>query len=407
MPASTPARRTARSTVVRALLVAFVVLVFLACGLTTLVAISTETGLTGLVAGFVLALVPVSVVVPALLWLDRFEAEPTSLVLFAFAWGAVVATAIALVLNTYSLVLLRDSGGDVQASSVLVAPFVEEACKGAAVVLVVLWRRRDFDGVVDGIVYAGLAGIGFAFTENVLYLGRALAESGTQGLAVTFVLRAVLGPFAHPLFTMATGVGIGLAVRSRHRVTRVVAPVVGYLVAVTLHGLWNLSAVAGLRGFLSLYVLVQVPIFLAAVSFALWARRREVRLVADHLGVYAASGWFVPAEVEMLGSTAGRRQARSWARRTGGPVAARAMRGFQDVSTDLAFHRDRLVRGTVQDEGRAVEREPAAPGGRAPVRFRRALRPLAARGGRQEPRRAKSLAHTQLVRYLPHEPLRR
>ncbi len=101
----------------------------------------------------------------------------------------------------------------------------------------------------------------------------------------------------------------------------------GWLVAVTLHGLWNLSAVAGLRGFVSAYVVLQVPIFLAAVAFALWARRREGRLIGRHLVVYAETGWLTPAEVQMLASMPARRRARALARASrrggGGPRDAR------------------------------------------------------------------------------------
>ena len=342
---------------VRALLGLVVVLVFLACGLLTVLAIGSSTGLTGLTAGFVFALVPVFVVVPAFLWLDRFEAEPTSSLLFAFAWGAVVATFLALLVNSYSLVLLREAGGDPTVTSVLVAPWVEETCKGAAVLLVLLWRRREFDGVVDGIVYAGLAGVGFAFTENVLYFGRSLQESGTAGLAVTFVLRGLFSPFAHPLFTICTGIGLGVAVTTRRAPVRVVAPLVGWLSAVALHALWNLSAVAGLQGFLGIYVLVQVPIFLAAVGFALWARRREARLVTRHLQVYAASGWFTPEEVAMLGSMRERRRARAWAQSVGGTGGKRAMGAFQSAATELAFLRERALRGALPpDDARQAER---------------------------------------------------
>jgi len=350
-------RLTARSRVARGLLVVFAVVLFVACALLTLMVIGSETGVTGLVTGFVVALVPVLVVVPALLWLDRFEAEPTSLLLFTFAWGAVVATFVALVVNTYSTVLLRDAGGDISTTAVLVAPWVEETAKGSVVLLVLLLRRREFDGVVDGIVYAGLAGVGFAFTENVLYLGRALQEGGTAGLAVTFVLRAVFGPFAHPLFTMATGIGLGVAATTRRRWLRVVAPLVGWLCAVGLHALWNLSAVAGLRGFITLYVVVQVPIFVAAVTFALWARRREGRLIGRHLQVYERSGWFTPAEVVMLGSMPQRRAARSWAGSVAGSSGRRAMRAFQGSASELAFLRDRMARGTAADDARDVERE--------------------------------------------------
>ncbi|HKG51692.1 MAG TPA: PrsW family intramembrane metalloprotease [Actinomycetales bacterium] len=354
-PVTTP-HRTARSRVVRWLLGFVVVLVFLACALLTVLAIGSNTGFFGLTAGFVFALVPVCVVVPAFLWLDRFEAEPTSSLVFAFAWGAVVATFLALLVNSYSIVLLREAGGDPTVTSVLIAPWVEETCKGAAVLLILLWRRREFDGVVDGIVYAGLAGVGFAFTENVLYFGRSLQESGTAGLAVTFVLRGVFSPFAHPLFTMCTGIGLGVAVTTRRRGVRVMAPLVGLLCAVGLHGLWNLSAVAGLRGFLGIYVLVQVPIFLAAVGFALWARRREARLVTRHLQVYAASGWFTPEEVAMLGSMGERRRARAWAHSVGGSAGKRAMAGFQNAATELAFLRDRSLRAAVPDDARQAER---------------------------------------------------
>jgi RsiW-degrading membrane proteinase PrsW (M82 family) len=351
-----PVRRTARSQVTRVLLILLLVVVLAACGLLTLLIISSQTGVTGLVTGFVVALVPVLIVVPALLWLDRFEAEPTSLLLFAFAWGALVATFVALLVNSYSLVLLQDAGGDISSTAVLVAPWVEETAKGSAVLLVLLVRRREFDGVVDGIVYAGLAGVGFAFTENVLYLGRALEEGGTGGLVVTFVLRGLFGPFAHPMFTMAIGIGLGVAAVTRRRWLRVVAPLLGWLSAVGLHALWNLSAVAGLRGFITLYVLVQVPIFLAAVAFALWARRRESRLIGRHLSVYAASGWFTPAEVQMLTSMSGRRAARGWAGSVAGGGGRHAMAAFQAAATELAFARDRMSRGTAAPDARDVER---------------------------------------------------
>lgn len=350
-----PVRQTARSTVLRGMLVALVTAVFAAIGLLTLLIISADTGVTGLVTGFVVALVPVFIVAPALLWLDRFEAEPTSLLLFAFAWGAVVATFVSLLANSYSLVLLQGVGGDVATVAVLAAPWVEETAKGSVVLLIFLIRRREFDGVIDGIVYAGLAGVGFAFTENVLYLGRALQEGGTAGLVATFVLRGVFAPFAHPLFTMAIGIGLGVAVTTRRRWLRVVAPVVGWCCAVAMHSLWNLSAVAGLRGFVTAYVLVQVPIFLAAIAFALWARRREGRLIGRHLQVYERSGWFTPAEVAMLASMPGRRAARAWAGAAGGSSGRRAMRAFQSTGTDLAFLRDRMGRGTAGADAREAE----------------------------------------------------
>lgn len=320
------------------------------CALLTLLVITSETGVIGLVTGILLAMIPVFPVVGAYLWLDRYEAEPPSLLLFTFAWGAAVATFGALVINTASSEAIRASGGDPGTGVVLVAPFVEEGFKGLAVLLVLLLRRREFDGIVDGLVYAGMAGAGFAFLENVLYLGRGLAHGGGRGLAFVFVLRCVVSPFAHPLFTGATGVGVGLAARSRRPSVRVLAPLGGYLVAVSLHGAWNLSALTGLSGFVAAYIAVQLPVLALFVALALVARAREGRLIARHLAVYATTGWLAPGEVGMLASLPARRQARRWAAAEGGPPARKAMRDFQEIASELAFLRERMLRGTAAED---------------------------------------------------------
>ena len=46
--------------------------------------------------------------------------------------------------------------------------------------LLLWWRRNELDGILDGIVYAGMVGIGFAFIENILYL--AAAYNGADGV---------------------------------------------------------------------------------------------------------------------------------------------------------------------------------------------------------------------------------
>ena len=51
----------------------------------------------------------------------------------------------------------------------VVAPFVEEFAKGLFVVAIVVLRRDQLHGVLDGIVYGALVGIGFAFTEDIFY----------------------------------------------------------------------------------------------------------------------------------------------------------------------------------------------------------------------------------------------
>lgn len=348
-----PAPRRPRVFATLAWVAAFTVLA--GCVLLTVLVITSETGALGLVTGGVLAALPVFPVVAVYLWLDRYEAEPPSLLLLAFLWGAGVATLTALVINTASVAAIQQAGGDPTAGAVFVAPVVEETMKGLAIVVILLVRRREFDGVVDGIVYAGMAGIGFAFVENVLYLGRTLMEAGTAGTVFVFVLRCLASPFAHPLFTAATGIGLGLAVRARNPLLKVVYPLLGWAVAIVLHGAWNASASSGLGGFVVGYVAFQVPVFLAFAALAVYARRREGRLIGRHLQVYCSTGWLSPAEVQMLSSIPRRREARAWASRTGGAAARRAMRDFQEMASELAFLRERMVRGSAPADARTTE----------------------------------------------------
>jgi RsiW-degrading membrane proteinase PrsW (M82 family) len=319
------------------------------CALVTIGFIGISTGPVGAGVGLLLALLPVYPVAASLLWLDRLEAEPWSLLLFAAVWGGTAAVVMSLF---FSLGAVWVTGASEAESAVVVAPVVEEVAKGLAIVGVLLIRRREFDGVVDGIVYAGMAGLGFAFVENVLYLGSAFLDGGVPGALATFVGRGVMGPFAHPMFTAAFGIGVGLAVRTRNPLARVAYPLVGLVAAMGLHALWNYLS---LTNFLVGYVLVQVPIFAGFVTFAVLARRREARLVARHLQPYVTSGWLTPVEHTMLSSSSGRRQAREWASRTAGRSGRAAMQEFQGIASELAFLRERMEHGAARPDAQQSE----------------------------------------------------
>ncbi len=306
------------------------------------------------------ALVPLGIVIPTFLWLDRFESEPTRYLVLAFLWGALVAAVVAAVFNTGAIAVLEaaaDREGALQTTAVLVAPFVEEAAKGALVLLVWWVLRREFDGVTDGMVYAGICAAGFAFTENINYLAQAYVDGGGEALTGTFVARCLLSPFAHPMFTVLFGVGVGVAATSRTWLPRILGPLLGYLLAVLSHALWNLAAVSGGRGMVVVYLLVEVPIFLAFIGFVVWTRRREGRLIGQFLRPYADAGWLSAAEVAMLSSMPQRREARAWARANTGRAGLAAMRSFQDTASELALLRRRMYHSAADDRARAHERE--------------------------------------------------
>jgi protease PrsW len=341
---------------VRGVLIGLLALLMAASGLVVLGSETTSTGVAGFLIGVGLAVLPLPIVIAALRWVDRYEPEPKGLLIFAFFWGATVAALIAAVLNTASAIIVArtsDAGHGMATTAVLIAPWVEEAAKGAAILAIFLFRRKEFDGIVDGIVLAGFVGVGFAFTENVLYFGRAFLSGNehtgvTGGLfaaGTTFVLRGVLAPFAHPLFTTMTGIGLGIAARGRPGPARVLAPIGGYLLAVALHATWNYSSLSGLHGFLVGYVLIMVPVFLVTLAVATWSRRREGATVARWLPVYVQAGWLADEDVAMLASMPRRRQATEWAERTYGGASSRALQEFQLAGTELAFLRERAERG--------------------------------------------------------------
>ncbi|MHA6624105.1 PrsW family intramembrane metalloprotease [Pseudonocardia sichuanensis] len=329
------------------------------CGLVVLGLVGNSVGTAGVLVGALGALLPVVPVVATFLWIDRWEPEPPRTLLFAFLWGACFAALTALLINTSASIVVEQalgSGSGDLLGAVVVAPVVEEAVKGAFLVGLLVFRRREFDGVVDGIVYAGLVAAGFAFTENILYLGRAFTEDAGVGqvgsVLAVLVLRGVFSPFAHPLFTAMIGIGAGVAARTTSVAVRIAAVTIGFLVAVALHSLWNTSAsVPGNSLFLVVYGFVMVPVFLALVAVVVWQRRREQRIVAAQLPGFAAAGWIVPSEVPLLASMAGRQGWRAAVRRRSGRKVAKAVADYQAAVTELAFLRHRLARGTVGAHG--------------------------------------------------------
>jgi protease PrsW len=325
---------------------------------------------TALVTGMILASIPLAPLIACYLWLDRYEPEPRHLLTMGLGWGAFVATAAALLLQLFEPVIFRSTDAFM---ATVVAPVTEEGAKGLFILLLLFYRRQELDGILDGIVYAGMVGIGFAFTENILYLTSAYmgsdGQSGGLGGAVgLFVVRCVFGPFAHPFFTAFTGIGIGIAVTSRNRTVRVLAPLGGYLVAVAAHSSWNAALmVDGGRDALATYFFLMVPAFLLLTGFAVWSRRREGHVLTAALSDCARRGFLDPAEVPWLARIPARRFARRYAENTGGKVARRTMVAYQNEAVELGFLHSRYLRGVPPPDFVAL--------GQQHVERMRALRP--------------------------------
>jgi RsiW-degrading membrane proteinase PrsW (M82 family) len=330
------------------------------CGVLSLGIIAGDLGMQAFGMGFIVAIVPVPVYVVLALWLDRFEPEPARTLWQTFAWGATVAVFVALMVNMLSQDVLAVVAGPDAAElfgSIVTAPVVEELAKGFALLVLFRELKDEFDGVVDGVVYAAMVGLGFAMIENVQYYGAAIAD-GAQSSVVTFFLRGMVSPFAHPLFTSMFGIGLGI-VRERHGEGRSwAAPFLGLTVAIALHSLWNLAA--SFEGwFFALYVMVMLPTFIGVLTLIYLSLRREARVLRQHLEPLVGQGVLTDAELECLCQVRTRMGASITAWRRGGIPHWRARRELHRVASELAFHRWRVLRGlTLGPEGDA-EREAA------------------------------------------------
>lgn len=262
-----------------------------------------SVGIIPAVIAAVVAFTPAMFYLLPFIWLDRYDPEPFWLLALAFAWGALVAIIVSFIVNTgvgigVAVGIGGQEGliiGDI-VGSVISAPVVEEASKGVGLLILLVFFRRYFDDVLDGIVFAGVIALGFATVENVLYYGRAIGQGGLAGLVILFFLRGILSPFAHVTFTAATGIGCGIARESHNMLVRIAMPVLGYFVAVLLHAFWNGMAVfGGLETFLLGYLILEIPFFLIFVVFALLIMRRQNRILKDMLAIDVAQG-LIPQE---------------------------------------------------------------------------------------------------------------
>ncbi|MCJ7700424.1 MAG: PrsW family intramembrane metalloprotease [Anaerolineales bacterium] len=170
----------------------------------------------GFITSLLFGFVPMLVFSGILYWLDRYEKEPKLVLGVVFTWGAIVAAGAAFLINTIlGMGVYSITGSDIfteLTTGSLVAPIIEETLKGLAVLLVYLIFRSEFDSLLDGSVFAGIAALGFAATENSYYIyNYGFLEGGYRDLFQLVFIRVILVGWQHPFYTAFIGIGLALA----------------------------------------------------------------------------------------------------------------------------------------------------------------------------------------------------
>lgn len=300
---------------------------------------------------------------------DRFRPQRLLLWWLALGWGACVATFLSLHINTWAseqLSIVGDGDPTTGArAAIYIAPFVEEAAKATVLFGIAMLVRYQLVTKLSGVTLAGLSAAGFAFTENIIYYARAIMysssriDTGDVDSAVREIvwLRGFWTAFGHPLFTMMTGLGLIVALRTHSKVVRVLAPLIGFLLAALLHMIFNSQATfaSGPMRYL-IYFGVALPMVASAVIYVVRQLFKESRKIRARLTDYVRMGWLNPVDPEV----ASRVRRRAWAllvAGTRGWGVLRATLSLQRTLTELAYLRDAEVKGVIDTAGqqRATE----------------------------------------------------
>lgn len=190
---------------------------------------------------------------------DRVEPEPWPVIARTYLLGG-LSVLPALALEAPLRSLLAGGGASWQAveaavvgvglvAGVVAVGFIEEGVKWLAA-----WqgafRSPAFSQVVDGLIYGGVAGLGFATAENLLY-------GASLGWSVGPV-RSLVTSWVHAAFSGMAGLGTAW---NRFRGPDSRAGIGLFLSAVLLHAAYNLVIITGLMTPLLLLATVFLLVF--------------------------------------------------------------------------------------------------------------------------------------------------
>lgn len=336
-----------------------------ACSLVAIIVLAVvvaQRGPAPATAGFLLALLPVPLILAVILLIDRLEPEPRALLAAIFGAGAGVAGIIALLghVTGSAAIAIPELGPhagravSISVGAAITAALVAESLKGLVLLALLPSRRTEIDGATDGVVYATMVGLGFALVGNV-YAYTVAWSAGAAALAEEFARRGVFSPLWQALFTSMIGLGIAYAA-ARRRSSGYWAIVVGWIVAVALDALWSKSVTAGGATLAVTYlILFVVLITVIALVGADW--RRVVAMIRNFLPQFAITGTIALVDIRMLTSLRMRRLGRQWARLNLGIDGMRAMREYQLAATELAMACNRNHHGRLTPENFVKHRD--------------------------------------------------
>ncbi|CNG69945.1 Uncharacterised protein [Mycobacterium tuberculosis] len=278
-------------------------------------------GIGAQVAAFpVGAIIGVALLAPSLavgVWVLRrlhpVRSHPLGYALVAVAWGGLAAFGAALPANSaFQAVIGKTAGPGFNAvwGASISAPVDEEILKLLGVAVLALMAPAAVRGPLDGWGYGALAGLGFQFAENFLYVLNTIVLTGaTQDASAAFFSfgsRVVGGAWwSHWAMTAVGGAGLGWLLGRGSR-TSAAAAAGALLLAMALHSWWDAPVLPGVL----LLPVKGAPILFAAIAAYRLARRHYLSHFRRSVHAETAKGVLVPGEGHVLAFRKWRRKER-------------------------------------------------------------------------------------------------
>ena len=178
-----------------------------------------------------MALAPIVTIIAYIYFKDKYEKEPTKLLIISFLLGAIISVIITTILYSFFNLFVplqnKLSIWEQFKQAFFVVGFSEELSK-YLIVLLYAQRHKEFNEPFDGIVYAVMVSMGFAATENVMYV----MQSG----ASTALLRAFTAVPAHATFGILMGYFMG---KAKFAPNKLFLNLCGLSLAILFHGAYD------------------------------------------------------------------------------------------------------------------------------------------------------------------------
>ena len=190
-----------------------------------------------------LSFVPMLIYTALLWWLDNYEKEPVGLLVVAFLWGAIPSIFLALIMQVIlDIPIVAVSANQLMYNLLgasIIAPLTEEGVKAASLLILLLLLRREIDSPIDGLIYGGVVGFGFAAVENIFYLGGAYTEGGIGDVWSLAFLRAGIFGLNHAMYTAFAGLGVALSLELKQKWLKPLPIIIGISLAMFTHAMHN------------------------------------------------------------------------------------------------------------------------------------------------------------------------